>query len=163
MVGMSYQYWAMVLVLRWSKHITTSVSMAYIIHNAMTRDRLTSKQQYQNVDCSSVSLQVMMHQNDLQIISIALEASIMTFLPGQRIHQQIDLVKVPAGKEMKLYIEVYNMLRGWSSKILNNLPNSILNKFGTLTGTLNSRIPAREIGILFNDPTRLQKTNQDPS
>ena len=37
------------------------------------------------------------------------------------------------------------------------LPKSILNKFGKLTGTLKSKMPEIDIGILFNDPTKLQK------
>lgn len=43
-------------------------------------------------------------------------------------------------------------------KMRNNSPKSMLNKLGTLTGTLNRKIPAREMGILFNDPTRLHKS-----
>lgn len=37
------------------------------------------------------------------------------------------------------------------------VPNRMLNKFGTLNGTLNTKIPAMEMGILFNDPTKLPK------
>jgi hypothetical protein len=33
----------------------------------------------------------------------------------------------------------------------------MLQKFSTLTGTLNSKIPATEMGILFREPTRLKK------
>lgn len=40
------------------------------------------------------------------------------------------------------------------------LPNSILNKFGKLTGTLKSKIPQIDIGILFNDPTKLQRQHK---
>jgi hypothetical protein len=32
----------------------------------------------------------------------------------------------------------------------------MLQKFSTLTGTLNSKIPATEMGILFREPTRLK-------
>jgi len=37
------------------------------------------------------------------------------------------------------------------------LPKTMLQKFSTLTGTLNSKIPAIEMGILFREPTRLKK------
>lgn len=36
-----------------------------------------------------------------------------------------------------------------------SLPNNILNRFGVLSGTLNTRIPAIDMGILFKEPTRL--------
>ncbi len=35
------------------------------------------------------------------------------------------------------------------------LPNKMLNKFDILRGTLNTIMPAIEIGILFKEPTRL--------
>jgi len=34
-------------------------------------------------------------------------------------------------------------------------PKSMLNRFSKLVGTLNSKIPATERGILFSDPTKL--------
>lgn len=37
----------------------------------------------------------------------------------------------------------------------------MLNKLGTLTGTLKSKIPAMEIGILLREPTRLQQQEQE--
>lgn len=36
-----------------------------------------------------------------------------------------------------------------------NKPKSMLNMFGTLSGTLNSMSPAIEMGTLFKEPTRL--------
>lgn len=36
-----------------------------------------------------------------------------------------------------------------------NSPKNILNIFGTLVGTLNIMIPAKDSGILFNEPTKL--------
>jgi len=36
-----------------------------------------------------------------------------------------------------------------------NKPNSMLNRFGRLRGTLKSTRPASDIGTLFNEPTKL--------
>jgi len=49
----------------------------------------------------------------------------------------------------------------WKTKSLvhNELPKSMLNKFGTFIGTLNSNIPTSDMGILFNYPTKLHTTN----
>lgn len=41
------------------------------------------------------------------------------------------------------------------SGFADKLPNKMLNKFDTLRGTLNTKMPAIEIGILFKEPTRL--------
>lgn len=38
-----------------------------------------------------------------------------------------------------------------------NLPNNMLAEFSRLVGTWKSTIPAMERGILFSDPTRLQR------
>lgn len=74
-----------------------------------------------------------------------------SFWPWQRILRQIDLEKTldcirhQVHSKTTVFVENDGVY----------LPNSMLKRFGELSGTLNSSIPAIEIGILFKDPTRL--------
>ena len=63
-------------------------------------------------------------------------------------------------ENVKVFDKIYlNLL------IKQDLPKRMLAEFSKLVGTLKRTIPATERGILFNDPTRLQKQDQecDPS
>jgi len=53
------------------------------------------------------------------------------------------------------WIEQFQDIFAFAKNIPAKRPKTMLQKFSTLTGTLNSKIPATEMGILFKEPTRL--------
>lgn len=85
------------------------------------------------------------------------DRTVRTFLPLQRISQQKDLVRT-----CRNVTSLGNMgKRTLLEKIYNGrnkyLPKTMLQKFSMLTGTLNSKTPAIEMGILFREPMRLKR------